>query len=188
MQNIQCLNCPKCGGSDFEQLSDGKLACKYCGSISIVLQGTEKLELQGWRCPSCRTINPVSSRFCGKCGVRITKHCPKCSQDVPHYTNYCTNCSYRFLPGEITVLECVAGVGGLAFANRITLTNRRLCCASDNCLCSGYFEVLLTDIEKLKINDSYRLMFRNRKGSNMIRLYFNEPSELPGKLVSLLKE
>lgn len=172
---LQDLCCPNCGGNQFDELTQSKVICEYCGSVSVYTQADNTLTVNGWRCPSCIIINPVKSKFCGKCGIRITKHCPKCGEDVQHFSNYCTGCSYQYYPGEFTIEEC--DTFGTISDQHLTLTNRRLCSSSS----IGYYEVLLTDIEKEKLKSNNSLIhvieFRNRKGNNKIRLSLHAESK-----------
>jgi len=180
------ISCPKCGGNELTEKSKDRYVCNYCGSILLAQAESSELRITGWRCPSCSAENSPNSKFCGKCGFRITKHCPKCGKDIQHHLNFCTSCSFQFLPGETTVHECIAGLGGLLNAHRITLTNKRLCGLADNRFSSGFFEILLSDIEKVKVKGSSKMTFRNRKGRNKITLRFNVPSELPELLLKQL--
>ncbi len=186
MAKFESMSCPQCGGSDFRQIAEGKIVCRYCGSISILSEDKNYLVIKGWKCPSCEYINDTKSNYCGKCGARITKHCPKCGNDIQHYVKYCTNCSYEFLPGEITIYECIGGVSGFLFLNRITLTNKRLCCLANSRFESGYYEILLTDIGKLKIKGKTKMILKDNKFNNKVKFYFNVPSELPDKLAEQL--
>ncbi|HPJ81995.1 MAG TPA: zinc ribbon domain-containing protein [Saccharofermentans sp.] len=184
MVDITKLCCPNCGGNEFEEISSSKLACNYCGSISIYTSDSDNLEVKGWRCPSCKTINPVNSKFCGKCGVRITKHCPKCGEDVQHFSNYCTSCSYEFYPGEFTIADC--DTVGMLINEHLTLTNKRICGLSS----TGYYEVLLGNIanEKHLPNKCNMLEFKNIKGKGKIKLFLHPDSKFPAIFMQTLKK
>lgn len=182
--NLEKLCCPNCGGNQFEELTQNKLICEYCGTVSVYTQENDTLTVNGWRCPSCKTINPVKSKFCGKCGIRITKHCPKCGEDVQHFSNYCTRCSYQFYPGEFTIDEC--DTVGMIIDQHLTLTNKRLCSLSS----TGYYEVMLTDIDKEKFvpKKCNMLEFRNRKGNRKIKLFLHPDSKFSGTFFQTLNK
>lgn len=56
---------------------------------------------QQFKCPSCRSVNPIANKFCNSCGIRLvpsshsinndkaSKACPKCNNRFPNNVNYC---------------------------------------------------------------------------------------------------
>jgi len=43
-------------------------------------------------CPRCQAQNPAGQRFCGQCGVRLTRLCTFCSSPNPSGQNFCGHC------------------------------------------------------------------------------------------------
>lgn len=186
VSDIDTLSCPKCGGCDYNRIDSNKILCNYCGTISIVSEDKSTLKADGWKCPSCGFINSINSKFCGKCGNRITKTCPKCGKDVEHHLRHCTNCGYEYMQGEHTVYDCIGGIGTVLFPYKITLTNKRICFQSMNNLCAGYFEILLSNVKGIKLKKDTVVKLKNKAGIRNIKVVFNEPSKLGQHLKKLV--
>lgn len=63
--------CPKCG-------IENPPSAPYCDCGYEFVPGSRPKEaappqLQGTRCPKCKTFNPVTNQFCGKCGAAVQK-------------------------------------------------------------------------------------------------------------------
>ncbi|MBC6471788.1 MAG: zinc ribbon domain-containing protein [Hormoscilla sp. GM102CHS1] len=61
-------------------------------------------------CPQCEFSNPVSNKFCYRCGISlIEKKCHECGSVVPFYTVKCHNCNA--VTGTVRwALVCSGGV------------------------------------------------------------------------------
>ena len=46
-------------------------------------------------CPRCREDNPLGSRFCQSCGVRLAHSCGSCGAAVPAGARFCASCGAR---------------------------------------------------------------------------------------------
>ncbi|MCC7304038.1 zinc ribbon domain-containing protein [bacterium] len=66
-------------------------------------------------CPTCGTLVPMSSNFCGVCGTQMNINCKKCESIQSIYTIYCSMCGERL--GEeapqVSVLKAVEPQAGL---------------------------------------------------------------------------
>src|SRR5262245_26082171 len=47
------------------------------------------------RCPRCREENPVGSRFCQSCGIRLTQACRSCGAALPANARFCSSCGAK---------------------------------------------------------------------------------------------
>lgn len=43
-------------------------------------------------CPQCKAINPISSKFCSKCGALISGECPSCGAPINPNDKFCSKC------------------------------------------------------------------------------------------------
>jgi class 3 adenylate cyclase/tetratricopeptide (TPR) repeat protein len=55
-------------------------------------------------CPACKSVNPGSKKFCGKCGAKFATRCPKCGGENPPDDKFCGDCG--------TALTTSLGVAG----------------------------------------------------------------------------
>src|SRR5262245_23730100 len=46
-------------------------------------------------CPRCREANPVGSRFCQSCGIRLTQVCRSCGAALPANARFCSSCGAK---------------------------------------------------------------------------------------------
>src|SRR5215213_8413732 len=60
------------------------------------------------RCPSCRTENVDTARFCGSCGWRLTVACPHCGASVAPDLRFCTSCGGALDGGSVDGLAAEA--------------------------------------------------------------------------------
>ena len=80
---LRSLSCSNCGGSGLELQSDGKVACRYCGSPYAA---------SGPICPQCEEINPSSAEFCQSCGLALYQVCPACQTKNWSGAEICVKC------------------------------------------------------------------------------------------------
>ena len=51
------------------------------------------------KCPSCKTENSTTARFCTQCGVELPIHCPSCGEINPVNGRYCGGCGKSLARG-----------------------------------------------------------------------------------------
>lgn len=61
--------CPNCGGTAFVDVTPDELRCEYCGTTVTSLNQTRGL----LTCPRCGFDNERGTRYCGECGLAVTK-------------------------------------------------------------------------------------------------------------------
>src|SRR5271170_6239203 len=44
------------------------------------------------RCPSCKSDNPGTTKFCGNCGQPLGNSCAKCGSENPQQFKFCGEC------------------------------------------------------------------------------------------------
>jgi class 3 adenylate cyclase/predicted ATPase len=52
------------------------------------------------QCPSCRTENADSVKFCNECGAALKRVCPTCSAENPASAKFCGQCASRIEAGR----------------------------------------------------------------------------------------
>jgi uncharacterized protein (DUF983 family) len=67
--DFDTIECPNCGGTDFEDIAPGRHRCVYCGTVLTSRQPEESPDLV--RCPYCGYENARSARYCNQCGKRL---------------------------------------------------------------------------------------------------------------------
>lgn len=45
-------------------------------------------------CQKCGTQNPMRSKFCNKCGAKLSSTCTKCGADNPDESSFCNKCGF----------------------------------------------------------------------------------------------
>mgnify|MGYP002521019269 FL=1 len=68
------------------------------------LDGTQKelgetvslIKDQSIICPNCKACNSKGSKYCNKCGSKLTKLCPNCNTENEIDSKYCSNCGHKF--------------------------------------------------------------------------------------------
>ena len=63
------IECPNCGGANFEDIAPGRHRCVYCGTVLTSRESEEPLDLV--RCPYCGYENARGARYCNRCGKRL---------------------------------------------------------------------------------------------------------------------
>ena len=48
-----------------------------------------------FQCPNCGTPNPISNRFCMKCGANLITQCPRCGEEIFIGAEFCGNCGVQ---------------------------------------------------------------------------------------------
>ncbi len=43
-------------------------------------------------CPNCKTQNAATSKFCKKCGTKLSTSCPHCGAPIDSDSNFCSKC------------------------------------------------------------------------------------------------
>jgi class 3 adenylate cyclase/tetratricopeptide (TPR) repeat protein len=52
-------------------------------------------------CPSCGTLNPAGTKFCGECGTRLAAVCPTCGTPNIAGTKFCGECGTPMAAGAV---------------------------------------------------------------------------------------
>lgn len=55
-------------------------------------------------CPTCRTPNPDSARYCLRCGASLVSICPTCQAELPGGAHFCSNCGSP-VPSDTTAAD-----------------------------------------------------------------------------------
>jgi hypothetical protein len=77
------LECPCCGGAEFEAVGRAELLCWYCGG---------KLALTAGECHYCGYFNEATVGLCVNCGEDIAWECTVCGELNPAGDRYCQGC------------------------------------------------------------------------------------------------
>ena len=72
MSDVNLLNCPNCGGSDFVDIAPRKHRCAYCGTV---LTSPEPAPTPV-RCSQCGFENELGDRYCKRCGASLPGWAP----------------------------------------------------------------------------------------------------------------
>lgn len=64
------IECPNCGGADFENIAPGRHRCVYCGTVLTSREPEESPDLV--RCSYCGYENARAARYCNQCGKTLT--------------------------------------------------------------------------------------------------------------------
>jgi tetratricopeptide (TPR) repeat protein len=91
---ITSIDCPKCGASVSDQVSQGKIfKCNNCGSTLVWPESKSKLILSfGIRlCPVCGIENEQIRNFCRSCGTALSKTCFVCKATFYVGDKFCPN-------------------------------------------------------------------------------------------------
>jgi class 3 adenylate cyclase/tetratricopeptide (TPR) repeat protein len=51
-------------------------------------------------CPSCRTDNPPTNRFCDQCGAPLEARCPRCNAEVRAGARFCGTCGHSLTAAQ----------------------------------------------------------------------------------------
>lgn len=63
------IECPNCGGADFEDITPSRHRCVYCGTVLTSREPEESPDLV--RCSYCGYENLRYARYCNQCGKRL---------------------------------------------------------------------------------------------------------------------
>ena len=63
------IECPNCGGTNFEDIAPGRHRCVYCGTVLTSREPERPPDLV--RCPYCGYENAQGARYCNRCGKRL---------------------------------------------------------------------------------------------------------------------
>ncbi|MBN1978687.1 MAG: zinc ribbon domain-containing protein [Anaerolineae bacterium] len=63
------IECPNCGGANFEGIAPGRHRCVYCGTVLTSREPERPPDLV--RCPYCGYENARAARYCNQCGKRL---------------------------------------------------------------------------------------------------------------------
>jgi DNA-directed RNA polymerase subunit RPC12/RpoP len=69
MDGFDTIECPNCGGTNFEDITPSRHRCVYCGTVLTSREPEESPDLV--RCPYCGYENARSARYCNQCGKRL---------------------------------------------------------------------------------------------------------------------
>ena len=65
-------------------------------------------------CPSCGTLNPTGTKFCGECGTRLASACATCGTPNTAGTKFCGECGTPMAAGAVAPPPAAAGGGAVA--------------------------------------------------------------------------
>ena len=66
------------------------------GGRQIVINGSGAKVAAGMVvCPSCKTQNPMASKFCKKCGTKLQNLCPGCGAQLEANAVFCSQCGTK---------------------------------------------------------------------------------------------
>ena len=66
------------------------------GGRQIVINGSgAKVGAGMVVCPSCKTQNPMTSKFCKKCGTKLQNLCPGCGAQLEANAVFCSQCGTK---------------------------------------------------------------------------------------------
>jgi len=94
---INCVDCPKCGGNIPEQVRHGELfKCSNCASTLVWPDSQSKLVISFGvnLCPDCGVDNEQECKSCRNCGTPLNKICPSCKAIFYVGDNFCPNGHY----------------------------------------------------------------------------------------------
>ena len=72
MSDVNLLECPNCGGTDFAEVAPNKHRCAYCGSVLMTPERASDLVT----CPQCGFDNERGDRYCNGCGTALLGQAP----------------------------------------------------------------------------------------------------------------
>jgi DNA-directed RNA polymerase subunit RPC12/RpoP len=64
------IECPNCGGTNFEDITPSRHRCVYCGTVLTSRELEKSPDLA--RCPYCGYENVRGVRYCNQCGKTLT--------------------------------------------------------------------------------------------------------------------
>ncbi len=67
--DFDTIECPNCGGTNFEDITPSRHRCVYCGTVLTSREPGESPDLV--RCPHCGYENARGARYCNRCGKRL---------------------------------------------------------------------------------------------------------------------
>ena len=67
--DFDTIECPNCGGANFEDVAPGRHRCVYCGTVLTSREPERPPDLV--RCPYCGYENARGARYCNQCGKRL---------------------------------------------------------------------------------------------------------------------
>ena len=67
MSEVNLLECPNCGSTDFVEVAPRKHRCAYCGTTLTLPETKPKLV----QCPRCGFENERGVRYCNNCGASL---------------------------------------------------------------------------------------------------------------------
>ncbi|HJP89997.1 MAG TPA: adenylate/guanylate cyclase domain-containing protein [Candidatus Limnocylindrales bacterium] len=59
-------------------------------------------------CPTCGTLNPTGTKFCGECGTRLASVCPTCGTPNTAGTKFCGECGTPMAAGAVAPVAAPA--------------------------------------------------------------------------------
>jgi hypothetical protein len=67
--DFDVMECPNCGGADFEDIAPSRHRCIYCGTVLTSRESERAPDLV--KCPHCGYENARGARYCNRCGKRL---------------------------------------------------------------------------------------------------------------------
>lgn len=95
-------------GGQLSGLADPEALLKMAGApprspitsnLSTTTRGLDG-DVNSWVCPSCKTANPIKTKFCSKCGQRLGLDCPNCGKLTRSTDPFCMECGVSIQSAE----------------------------------------------------------------------------------------
>jgi ribosomal protein L34E len=67
--DFDVIECPNCGGADFEDVTPSRHRCVYCGTVLTSREPERPPDLV--KCSHCGYENARGARYCNRCGKRL---------------------------------------------------------------------------------------------------------------------
>jgi ribosomal protein L7/L12 len=101
---MESMRCPSCGSPSIKKIGAGEYECQSCNTkAKLSNDQTFLVFASGNLCPECGFSNESDSKFCGKCGAKITKFCASCGAEIQAGMSFCPKCGHDQFTKENTV-------------------------------------------------------------------------------------
>ncbi len=103
MNDLNFVECPNCGGSDFIEIGPRKQKCAYCGTILTTRETESEPKSAPVTCPHCGFENGRGDLYCNSCGkpLVVWSRPPSKKRDLAAISLIVTVVSIFFVPVPI---------------------------------------------------------------------------------------